>query len=87
MGKAQREEHILVRRAEDVGHVVVVAHDLDRGGDAGHGEILGVIDQRAGQEPVGQQKQDHPERDRTRDQTDQPAKGGQHGVLFLTAKA
>jgi hypothetical protein len=32
MGKAQREEHIGIGLAKDMGHVVIVAHDLDRPG-------------------------------------------------------
>ncbi len=52
MGEAEREEDIVIGRAEDMGHVGVVAHDLDRGRDAVEREVFGVVRQRARQEII-----------------------------------
>ncbi len=78
MGEAQGVVHILVGLPEDMRHVVVVAHDLHRGGDAPDGEILVVIHQRSRQDVIGQHRRDDAQGDQPRDDPDQPAKGGQH---------
>ena len=64
MGEAEREIHILVRRPENMRHVVVVAHDLHRRADARQGVILGVINQRPRQDVIGQRKADQAQPDK-----------------------
>ena len=83
MGKAKREIDILIGRPEDMGDVVIVAHDLDRGGEAVDGEGFAVIGDGARQEIVKDDEGEQRQRDQPREQAQHPAEDGEHSGPVL----
>ena len=78
MDKAQGVEHIRLVAAKDMRHIGIVAHDLDRGGNAIQREGLGIVGQGPRQDVIG-----HPARNERQDhkagkQAQRPTKGNQH---------
>ena len=79
MGKAQREVDIFIRGPEDMGHIGIVAHNLDRGRNAGKREVFGVIGQRARQEIIADDQAQKAQHDKAGEQPQEPAEGNDHG--------
>ena len=79
MGKAQGEIDVFILGPEDMGHIGVVAHDLDRGRDAGKRKVFGVIGQRARQEIVAGQQTQKAQHHKAGEQPQEPAEGKDHG--------
>ena len=79
MGKAKRIEHIRVIGGKDMRHIVIVAHDFHRPGNALQREILVIIGQRARQEPVADQRRQHRNPHEDGDNADEPAEKQKHG--------
>ncbi len=81
MGNAEAEKDVAVVLGEDMRHIGVVAHDLDRGLEARHHERLVVI----GNRPCGEPEQDRPrggcKHDRKGGETQKPAKKRCHDCL------
>ncbi len=80
MGEAQREIDILVGLAEDMGHVGIVAHDLDRAREALDAEALVIVGQRARQEIVADQRGHEREHHEAGEDAQEPAEDDDHGA-------
>jgi len=79
MGKSQGEENVFVAVAEDMGHIGVVAHDLDWGRNAGQDETFVVIGQRPRQELVAGHQTQNAQHHKAGEQPQKPAEGNDHG--------
>ena len=81
MGIAEREIDVIVGLAEDMRHVVVVAHDLDRGFQPDHAPIGLVIRQRPGCEVVDEGERENGKHQYGTHTAHHPFEERRHGTL------
>ena len=83
MGKAETKEHVFVFRPEDMWHVCIVAHDLDRMLKIGHFDFGIVVGQGPRGEPIDNARRQYAEYQQGSGQTDKPAENQSHEKPLL----
>ena len=82
MGETEAEKDILIALPEDMRHIGIVAHDLDRGADARDLDRIIIVGQGPRGEPIDQHQNQDAQRDEKHRQSDKPAKHQCHrGIL------
>ena len=81
MGEAEREEHVAIRGAEDMRHVLGRANDLDGRRNPRDGVARIVIGQRTGREIPRAERHQHEAEQHRRDDPDHPLKQREHPAL------